>query len=264
MRKTYGDDLNSYDALKSLAIVLTVLYHLGSYIFTGQYWLFVPGVLIPIWFFLIGYAKTREVPLFWVASGLVLMAANMVIGTFLFPVNILFLFILIRLTIDPLAAFATRSNATFIGTVILLALLALPTSLIIEYGTFGVLCALFGYIERHKIQLPSALSHFMMLVIAALGYVVLVLRMPATLPVQYHVAMVVLALAGPYGLARFRPVSWPGLKARMPLFTAFLQFCGRWSLEIYVAHVLIFMAISWFLYPEKYHFFGFEIFPFGL
>src|SRR5262245_8563877 len=109
MRKAYGNDLTSYDLLKALAIVLTVLYHLGYYFFPDQYWLFVPGVLIPIWFFLIGYAKSRQIPFFWIVAGLLLMVARVAFGGSILPLNILLFFIAIRLIIDDLAAYVIRS-----------------------------------------------------------------------------------------------------------------------------------------------------------
>ena len=65
MTKNLPRDLTSYDFLKAVAVLLMVIDHVGFYFYPDQQWFRVFGRLcVPIWFFLIGYARSRDLSLY--------------------------------------------------------------------------------------------------------------------------------------------------------------------------------------------------------
>ena len=66
--KTLSSYLTSYDLLKTLALVLMVIDHIGYFFYPEEMWWRVLGRLsVPIWFFLIGYANARDCFGLWLA-----------------------------------------------------------------------------------------------------------------------------------------------------------------------------------------------------
>ena len=68
VRQSLPKELTSYDLLKSLAVILMICDHIGYFFFPEEMWFRTLGRLcLPIWFFLIGYARGDEVSkLFWI------------------------------------------------------------------------------------------------------------------------------------------------------------------------------------------------------
>ncbi|MGH1378689.1 MAG: TraX family protein [Alphaproteobacteria bacterium] len=261
--KNLSQSLTSYDLLKTLAVVLMVVDHVGYFFFTEQEWFRVVGRLsMPVWFFLIGYARTRDVPVIFWLGGALLGVASLLSGEALLPLNILIALGVTRLVIDRVMGAALRGREAFLGVCFLLLLVAVPSVIVFEYGTLGLLFAMYGYLCRHKGD--GRLSGEGM-VFFAVGVVIAYVVFQSVLlggigRVQF------LSLLGGVGalmvlLYCFAPrefdvrAGW----ARKPL-----QFCGRYTLEIYVFHVLAFKAIAPFVNPEFFTLFDVKIFPFGL
>ena len=99
--KKISSNLTSYDLMKTLAVLLMIIDHTAYYEFIDSDWPRAIGRLcVPIWFFLIGYANTRSIPLRFWGGAILLVFANFVVGYNIFELNVLFSLILARLTID--------------------------------------------------------------------------------------------------------------------------------------------------------------------
>src|SRR6185503_6836606 len=65
--------VDSTDWLKAVAIILVSIDHFGYFFMEDDLWWAAFGRLAaPTFFFLVGYAKTRTVPIHWIALGIVL------------------------------------------------------------------------------------------------------------------------------------------------------------------------------------------------
>ena len=143
--------LTSYDVLKSLAVVLMVVDHLGYFFVPDESWFRVIGRLsVPIWFYLIGYADRRFVQTsIWVGAAIVALSA-IVSGEYFLPANILISLAIARLWIDRLMVGGLQSYEAFAGLFFLLFFLSFPTMLFFEYGAMGMMFTVLGFLRRHK------------------------------------------------------------------------------------------------------------------
>ncbi|MGE3833115.1 MAG: TraX family protein, partial [Parvibaculaceae bacterium] len=102
--------VDNTDWLKTFAIIMVAIDHTGYFFIEDADWWSVFGRLAaPVFFFLMGYAHTRRVPLLWIGVGLVLTLleswnAN---WTWVSP-NILLSFALIRLARPYVHSLAQR------------------------------------------------------------------------------------------------------------------------------------------------------------
>lgn len=254
-------DLTSYDLLKTLAVVLMIVDHIGLYFFPDNEWFRVFGrMCVPIWFFLIGYAQTRHIPAVLVLGALVLMAANPVAGLPLFPLNILLSFILIRLALNPLMDLALRDRAHYWAICAALFFLAVPTEFLIEYGTGGVLLAMFGHIMRHQDRLDDENFPVTVMAVTVLSFIAVQTVMMGFSVPQFFVMAVGVAAVG-FVLFQFQPQIYGDLTRRLPRpAVRALQIGGRYTLEIYVAHLVLFKILALFLGDDRFRFLHFHIF----
>ncbi|HOO81928.1 MAG TPA: TraX family protein [Alphaproteobacteria bacterium] len=257
--------LTSYDLLKALALVLMVVDHVGYFFFPEEIWLRVIGRLsVPVWFFLIGYAKTREVPrLFWILA-LVVAGSTLVSGEYLFPLNILFTLILARLSVDWLYRHALRNTEAFLGMFFLLSFAAPPSLVFIEYGTLGFLFTLMGALRRHKgdVAAPS----WMVWAFFAAGSFAYILVQSLLLPSLsagqfffFVAGMVVLSFL----LYRFNIHVFEKVNVRSFPPALLLMLLGRRTLEFYVLHLLVFRAVVMAVDPSRFAFGEFKVFAFS-
>lgn len=256
MMKNLPRDLTSYDFVKAYAVLLMVVDHIGMYFYPEELWLRVIGRLcVPVWFFLIGYARSRDIgPTMW-GGAILLMATDVLTGANVFPLNILVTMMALRLVIDPVMAQAKKSPAHLWFVAGALFLLVIPTGLFVEYGTEGLIMALFGYVIRHREELPqikSQLDYFM--VFCFLAFCVVEYFAFGFSGAQFGVLFVGIftVMAGLY---HFKPATYPGLTARMPgPVRAGIQLLGRHSLEVYVFHLMLFGVVGMMVYPEDHGF----------
>jgi len=262
-RRELSVALTSYDLLKSLALILMVVDHLGYFFFPEENWFRVIGRLsVPIWFFLIGYANTRQVQsVIWVGAVVVALSA-IVSGEFILPVNILLALALARLWIDRIMAGALQSYESFAGMFFLLFFLSFPTMFLFEYGTMAFMFTVLGYMRRHKAGIT--INRF-----ALLSYV-------ATISVFY--AFISGLLVADLDQAQLWFL-FGGVFALSGLFFVFegreytqvskvlggaikpLQIMGRHTLFIYVVHLLVFRGIVLFLDDDRFGLFEVELMP---
>ncbi|MFP4313277.1 MAG: TraX family protein [Alphaproteobacteria bacterium] len=256
-------NLTSYDFLKTIAIVLMIVDHIGVYFYPEEEWFRILGRLcVPIWFFLIGYARTRDIP-FKVILGIALIAGgNMVAGEFLFPVSILVTLMIGRYCIDIFMRAARKGGEPMAGLYFMLVLLTFPTAFIFEYGTMGLLFTVFGALCRFRQDyadmIPPAYNR--QIGFFALGsFIAFIIMQVAPMEVLTGAQLLVLCIGMGgvyYILNRFSPAELPTITARLPkLITFIVKLTGRRTLEIYVAHLLVFKALGLYLYPDRFQLF---------
>ena len=143
--------VDNTDWLKTAAIILVAVDHFGYFFIENADWWSVFGRLAaPPFFFLLGYARTRTIPLYWIWLGVILTLLDSwnADWTWVAP-NILLSFALIRIA-RPHVQFLLQHYgwAAFVLLVsALIALLPLASN-IVDYGAEGWLWALFGLCQR--------------------------------------------------------------------------------------------------------------------
>ncbi len=264
VRKTLPKELTSYDLLKTLAVILMIIDHVGFFFFPEEMWFRTLGRLcLPIWFFLIGYARSDEVPkIFWI-GGAIVAVFSLIAGQFLLPLNILFTMAIMRKYRNSTMQCAVSSSQALRGMFFLLFLLSFPSALLFEYGTLGMLIALVGFIARRKEAVYEKIDrkYILMYVVAAflMTYIMMGVQMPYLTGAQALVLTLGYALLGVI-LWRFKPLVFSDSRKYMAgSFIAMFRFMGRWSLEIYVVHLVILKVAAMIIAPERFPFWGWQL-----
>lgn len=264
MNKSLPKELTSYDLLKTAAIVVVLIDHVVGYFMPGMIWVrALTHPTLTIWFFLIGHARSRDTgPHLWAAM-LFLTASDFIAGRNILPLNILSTILLARLALGPYLAVAMRHGILFWAGALALFLLSFPTMFFVDYGTMGILLAVFGFLIREYGDDPhrKATLIFPFLVFCSVGYTVQQWSV-----FHFTGGQGLTVLAGTVGvmlmLSGFRPVTVPRVQAflRRPL-TRIFQITGRHTLFIYVAHYIIIKAVGMWLYPAAFPLLGWRFFP---
>ncbi|MFP4097494.1 MAG: TraX family protein [Alphaproteobacteria bacterium] len=259
MRRHLPKELTSYDLLKSLALILMICDHVGYFFYPEEMWFRTLGRLcLPIWFFLIGYARTSAVPWsFWVGGGIVL-AVSMIAGRFLLPLNILFTMAFLRIYRDWVVRHGLASAEALRGMFFILLLLFFPSEILVEYGSLAMLIVVVGFIARRKEAVYKLIERKYVLIYVAAAffsmYFIVGIKMPSLSNAQALVLTVGYPALG-FLLWRFKPMVFEGARRYMAgSFIGLFKFMGRWTLEIYVAHIVIFQGLAFYFYPERYQF----------
>jgi hypothetical protein len=151
--------VDNTDWLKTAAIILVLVDHFGYFFAEDDRWWAVFGRLgAPPFFFLMGYARTRNVPFRWIWLGVgltVLDSWNN--GWAWMAPNILLSLALIRLALPYVRAFLQRHYWVAFALLVAALLAILPISeKIVDYGAEGWLWALFGLCQRIRSDYRSA------------------------------------------------------------------------------------------------------------
>lgn len=251
--KTLPLALTSYDLLKSFAVIIMIIDHIGYYFYPDDLWWRAVGRIgFPIWFFLVGYARGRDLPVKLLIGAGVLTLANFLSGMAIFPLNALVTIALIRITIDPVMKWLMRSKSALWEGSAVLFVLVLPTHIFTEYGTQALITAIFGYMVRHREEIndEKLITHYM--IFALLTFIALQFVMFGFSPLQMAV-MALGTVAVRTLLYFFSLKTYPALTEHIPsVACTLLQFCGRRTLEIYIVHLLIFKALAVYLGVEGF------------
>ena len=249
VRKNLPKELTSYDLIKSLAVILMICDHVGFIFFPEEMWFRTLGRLcLPIWFFLIGYARESEIPKsFWIGGGIVA-ASSLIAGQFLLPMNILFTIIFLRLYRDKVARYSLASPQALRGMFFILFLSSFPSSVLFEYGSLAV----YERVERKYILMYVVVAFFT-------TYIMQGIAMPYLTGAQAWVLTLGYAFMGGI-LWHFKPVAFTDARRYMAgSFIKIFQFLGRWTLEIYVVHIVALRIAAMILFPERFSFLGWQI-----
>lgn len=151
--------VDNTDWLKAAAIILVAVDHFGHFFIENNVWWSAFGRLAaPPFFFLMGYAQTRTVPVSWIWLGVILTLleswnAN---WTWVTP-NIFLSFVLIRLARPYVEVLLRRYGWIALAFLVLALLAAVPIAgPIADYGAEGWLWALLGLCQRMYVDAGSA------------------------------------------------------------------------------------------------------------
>jgi hypothetical protein len=261
-RKDLPDVLTSYDLVKALAILLVILDHIGYFFFPENDIFRIFGrTSIPIWCFLIGYANSRDLsPPIWFWAG-ILFLGSIVTGGSIFPLNMLVSIILIRVVLDWTARRVFRNWEWMTYTTFALCLLAVPTMVISDYGTLGLLLALSGYAVRHVGEDQIGLSDGARK--GFIGFSILIFALFELVLFSFHgfTAKLMVVCVGLSGVMMyyFRPILLHDLtRSFPPPAVALIKFLGRRTMEIYAIHLLILMTVAAAFSLEDYGWFAWD------
>jgi non-ribosomal peptide synthetase-like protein len=147
--------VDNTDWLKTIAIVLVLVDHFGYFFMEDdQWWSLFGRLAAPTFFFLLGYAKTRRVPLNWIWLGLLLTLLDSWYNDWDWVApNILLSFALVRLARPYAETLLQDSGWVGFALLAVTLLLLLPvTGEIVDYGAEGWLWALFGLSQRRYVD----------------------------------------------------------------------------------------------------------------
>ena len=150
--------VDNADWLKTVAIISVSVGHFGHFFMEDEGWWSVFGrPAAPMFFFLLGYAQTRKVPLNWIWLGVILtLLESWNAGWTWVAPNILLSLALIRIArpyVQSLAQYQWAAFALLVSA--LLAVLPIAAK-IVDYGAEGWLWALFGLYQRMYVDGRSA------------------------------------------------------------------------------------------------------------
>lgn len=147
--------VDNTDWLKTVAIILVSVDHIGYFFIEDDQWWSVFGRLAaPIFFFLMGYAQTRNVPLHWIWLGVILTLLDSwnAEWTWVAP-NILLSLALIRIVRPYVQILVQHYGWAAFAILVCTLLAALPIAAkIVDYGAEGWLWGLFGLCQRMYID----------------------------------------------------------------------------------------------------------------
>ena len=154
--------VDNTDWLKTAAIILVAVDHFGYFFMDDDRWWSVFGrPAAPTFFFLMGYAQTRAVPLNWIWLGIILtlLESSNANWTWVAP-NILLSFALIRFAHPYVQILVQRHGWAAFALLVSALVAVLPiTAKIVDYGAEGWLWALFGLYQRIYVDSRSAVGH---------------------------------------------------------------------------------------------------------
>ncbi len=255
-RKNLPQSLTSYDLLKALAVLIMIVDHVGFYFFPEEIWLRLIGrICVPMWFFLVGYARSRDMsPVLWI-GGTLLVVMNPVVGLPVFPLNILFTILFVRLVLDVCIQKMLKSQFdTFMGALVLLTV-CLPSSYVMEYGTSAVALAFVGYMVRHK-EILGFDQQKVIIWLSAITVFFGVSQIFSGVPFSEPTFMFLVGGAGGVIGALYI-----GFKPKVFTFkSSVLSFLGRYTLEIYVVHLIVFKLIAVSMDMENFQWFHLMLF----
>ena len=143
--------VDNADWLKTTAIMLVAVGHFGYFFMDDPDWWSVFGrMAAPVFFFLLGYAQSRTIPLRWIWLGVILTLLDSWNNgwTWMAP-NILFSLALIRIARPHVKALLHHYGwLAFVILVCVLFAILPVTANIVDYGAEGWLWALFGLCQR--------------------------------------------------------------------------------------------------------------------
>ncbi|HEU5047438.1 MAG TPA: TraX family protein [Rickettsiales bacterium] len=142
----YGNALNSYDALKLIALATMVIDHVGAYLYPDVDFLRVIGrMAFPLFLFLVGYSGNWAVraDLLWSAAAVAVCA----VATHhpVFPLNILITIAVVRFVMPKLVK--RELTPSYLSAIFIVSVVWYPLFLWLDYSTLAVLFAFCGYLR---------------------------------------------------------------------------------------------------------------------
>jgi uncharacterized membrane protein YcfT len=246
----HAPKLTSTDLLKLAGLALVLVDHYGLFFDGDQTWWRVFGrPAAPIFFFLIGFARTNAIPAYWLVLGAILTGLDVISDGRDASLNILFSFALLRLVLPHVESFIAHKRFALPLLALLLAALAPLFGNVIEYGLSGWLWALLGLSARLAIagEPGSARNRNIVAVICSLFYLIgesLFWHLDFAQIVA--LSLLIGALVATLLAFRRKDLEW---RPPAPLAQT-LNWIGRRSLEIYAASTIAMQVVSLVLDSE--------------
>lgn len=208
--------------------------HVGFAFYPENIWLRVFGrMCVPIWFFLIGYAPNTRISTSLVIFAVLLVVLDVYISYPIFPLNILFSIIICRLILR----FIERKDSVegqlwaigIFGIIFLI-----PTDILYEYGSLGLLFAVFGRLVRQKSEnslLFGVFAGFMFILWQAYRF-------------KLDDVQTLVLICG-ISLSIFGLYSYKLLKFKENIASGPIKFISRYSLQVYSFHYGLFVYLAW-------------------
>lgn len=256
------DVLTSYDLLKAFAIITMIVDHIGAYFYPDEMMFRAIGRWgVPIWFFLIGYSERDTVPLRWFVGIALLSLGQFALGSPILPLTILATLALARGLKPVLVEHAMVSCKAMLSLFLVLWLLSFHTSAVAEYGSAGFIIVLMGVVQRNYNEISLTLWQRLGFMVAAASFYALqqLVLLGGEIPVLDFMIMISGIYAVFLVLFFFRATEIQlGMMTAWPVRRVF-QVLGRWTLEIYVTHLLIFRFLSPYVLGEPIQWFRFKL-----
>ena len=151
--------VDNSDWLKTAAIILVAVDHVGYlFISDADWWSVVGRMAAPVFFFMLGYAQSRTIPFRWIWLGIILTLLDSWNTYWMWVApNILLSLVLIRLARPHVKILIHRYGwvAFVLLVCTLIAVLPLAAN-VVDYGAEGWLWALFGLCQRMYVDGRSA------------------------------------------------------------------------------------------------------------
>ena len=151
--------VDNADWLKTAAIILVSVGHIGHFFMDDDLWWGAFGRLAaPMFFFLVGYAQTRTVPLSWIWLGIILtLLESWNAGWTWVAPNILLSLALIRVARPYVQLFVQHHGWVAFALLVTTFFMVQPIAAkVFDYGAEGWLWALFGLYQRMYVDGRSA------------------------------------------------------------------------------------------------------------
>lgn len=146
----HGKSFTAFDAMKLFAIVNMTADHIGAYFFPEVLWWRAIGrITFPVWFFLVGYSRSRDISKeLWLYAFLMMAVHPFVHQPFL-PTNALVTVIICRLMLNLCVDRGWLTNR-LPELVVACYVMTLPTVMLFEYGAIAFLYTMLGRMVREK------------------------------------------------------------------------------------------------------------------
>ena len=242
--------ITTTDILKLVGLALVLVDHYGLFFDPDETWWRVFGrPAAPIFFFLIGFARTGAIPASWLVLGAILTGLDIISDGWDSSLNILFSFALLRLVLPHAESFIAHKRFALPLLALALAALAPLLGNVIEYGLSGWLWALLGLSARLALvgEPGSARARNVVALICGLYYL-------TSESLFWHldfVQIIILALLIGALVATLLAFRRKDLESHPPAPLAqALNWIGRRSLEIYAASTIAMQVVSLVLDSE--------------
>lgn len=215
---------NTYDLLKSAAVLTMLVDHVGMYLFPEQMWFRVVGrIAFPLFLFLVGYSgHTRTEKRLLVSAGMVSVLDYLVTGSF-FPLNILWAIALTRWVLGR-----WKYRQVLLQSVPLVLGWALSVPLV-AYGTSALFVGALGAWKRQQGEIPTPRFIIGVWLLLTLHTLSQLLSFPFDVAQGMGVVFVGIGVAYTFSRFALHPVALPKV----------LLWVSRYALEFYVLHLVI-------------------------
>ncbi len=246
----YGKALNSHDLLKFIAIITMVVDHLGHFYFKDIEILRAIGrTSFPIFLFLAGYSLNYKTNYNLIFLAIAISIVDAGINYPIFPLNILYSIIFTRLFLLYLEKKNFKTKNLYLLFAFLL-LWLLPTKMLAEYGTLGVMFAICG--NMVKTMPKSKKTRNLLIATIIIHFLMQDLSQDFSLIANFLVALILTILVITfYNYNKLCNFIYK-LTDKNRFILAPILYISRNSLQLYFLHLIILKAGSVLLFSEDY------------